>query len=461
MAAKRSVLLVVALLAASFAGGATSHWLLVVLATPPETPDPGPQPITTTQLVLVDDEGNKRAELLCQEGDGSPPSLVMYYDGEDTNEHAEITLGSTSSGYGLSISQRYHDAEREAARAAAGHTSISPDEVSTAMHIGIDGFLPAVQMESSGPIIELSHGQLARASGTARLKLGLDAEGDYGLTISDAKAQQLVRLGTSELDPELRLHDPHSDRTIQASVNRAKALLQFSGPGDAGAYLQLSDHATYFGLLGSDSRPDTYKPSLKLYSGPSWGGPAISLDGGDKRRGALTLDGLCVTSDTGTARLGIDQFGAMIELTDNEEKDTAKLGMYQFGAVIELADNGETVWPGSAAEDQRKIHEARRKTHEKLQRKDTLETQDVSLEDVFLYLAEVYDLTIQPEWPVLKASGVTPDTAVNVRVINVLLKDLFRAVLDDVEDDEPLGYFINDDGVIVITTQSEIDERTQ
>ena len=429
MAAKRSVLLVVALLAASFAGGAASHWLLVVRADRPEAPNAGPQPITTTNLVLVDETGNKRAELKCEDEDGSPAALVMYYDNEETSEHAEIALGASLNGYGLSVKQYNYAPQEEAARVAAGDTSLRLGNMNTTVHIGIDDFLPAVQMGSCKAVPNPSIDEMMTPYGTARLNLGLDAGGDYGLTISNAEDQQLVSLGTSEGDPELRLHDPDSDKTIHASVNRAQALLHFSEPGDAGAYLLLDDHATFLGLFG-DRRSGGYRRSLKLCSGPSFGGPAISLDGGDSRHSTLALDGLLVTSDMDMARLGIDQFGALIKLTDN----------------------GKTVWSESAGE-------ARRRTHEQfLRHRITFVAQDNSLEDIFLYIAEVWDLTIQPEWPALKASGVTPDTAVNVDLKSALLKDVLRAVLDDVAGDEPLGYFIDDDGVIVITTQSNIEQ---
>ena len=36
---------------------------------------------------------------------------------------------------------------------------------------------------------------------------------------------------------------------------------------------------------------------------------------------------------------------------------------------------------------------------------------------------------------------------------------MLLAILDEVAGDEPLGYYVDDDGVVVITTQGDIDEQ--
>lgn len=110
------------------------------------------------------------------------------------------------------------------------------------------------------------------------------------------------------------------------------------------------------------------------------------------------------------------------------------------------------------AYDRSRDSEANRRIYQQLQDRQTFEFDGIALEDVIQYIAEVAGVNIHVKWEMLNAAGVSEDSEVNIRLLEVTIDKALRIILQDVEGVNPLGFFV-DDGVITISTQSDLNQN--
>ena len=86
--------------------------------------------------------------------------------------------------------------------------------------------------------------------------------------------------------------------------------------------------------------------------------------------------------------------------------------------------------------------------------------EETSFESVVEFLAEQNDLNIHVNWNALEIAGIDRKTGVSIKAKNVKLETALKLILDGVGGgNAPLGYMIRD-GVVVITTQEDLDTHT-
>ncbi|MCK4601180.1 MAG: hypothetical protein KAU28_01855, partial [Phycisphaerae bacterium] len=110
--------------------------------------------------------------------------------------------------------------------------------------------------------------------------------------------------------------------------------------------------------------------------------------------------------------------------------------------------------------DQSRESEANRRVYQQLQAKQTFELDGITLEDVLQYIANVAGVNIHVKWNTLNAAGVDRNSEVNIRLIDVPVEKALRVILEDVAGVNPLGFYV-DEGVITISTQSDLDQNMQ
>jgi general secretion pathway protein D len=80
-------------------------------------------------------------------------------------------------------------------------------------------------------------------------------------------------------------------------------------------------------------------------------------------------------------------------------------------------------------------------------------------ENAIEYLREYADLNIHVNWDALELEGILRSKEVNLRLNNVTTEKALKVILDDVGGVVPLSYVI-DDGVVTISTRTDLSKRT-
>ena len=83
---------------------------------------------------------------------------------------------------------------------------------------------------------------------------------------------------------------------------------------------------------------------------------------------------------------------------------------------------------------------------------------NVTLKDAIDFLRDVSGSNIHVNWKAIEAAGITPDTAINVKLRQVSLRKVLTLLLSEASGGVGLTFYI-DDGVIEITT-TEIADNT-
>jgi len=83
---------------------------------------------------------------------------------------------------------------------------------------------------------------------------------------------------------------------------------------------------------------------------------------------------------------------------------------------------------------------------------------NVTLKDAIDFLRDVSGSNIHVNWKAIEAAGITPDTAINIKLRQVLLQKVLGLLLSEASGGTELAFYI-DDGVIEITTK-EIADNT-
>src|SRR6266850_210709 len=83
---------------------------------------------------------------------------------------------------------------------------------------------------------------------------------------------------------------------------------------------------------------------------------------------------------------------------------------------------------------------------------------NVTLKDAIDFLRDVSGSNIHVNWKAIEAAGITPDTAINIKLRQVLLQKVLGLLLSEASGGAGLTFYI-DDGVIEITTR-EIADNT-
>ena len=83
---------------------------------------------------------------------------------------------------------------------------------------------------------------------------------------------------------------------------------------------------------------------------------------------------------------------------------------------------------------------------------------NVTLKDAIDFLRDVSGSNIHVNWKAIEAAGITPDTAINIKLRQVLLQKVLGLLLSEASGGAGLTFYI-DDGVIEITTK-EIADNT-
>jgi hypothetical protein len=83
---------------------------------------------------------------------------------------------------------------------------------------------------------------------------------------------------------------------------------------------------------------------------------------------------------------------------------------------------------------------------------------DVWLDEAFAYIRRHSNLSIAVNWRGLRNQGLRPSTAVNLQVRNVTGREALQALLTvlDHEDEDPLGYVVLDNDVILILSNDDL-----
>ena len=84
--------------------------------------------------------------------------------------------------------------------------------------------------------------------------------------------------------------------------------------------------------------------------------------------------------------------------------------------------------------------------------------QNVSLRDSIDFLRDVSGVNIHVNWRAIEATGITPDTPVNVKLREVPLRKVLNLILSEASGGVGLAYYL-DDGVIEITTREISDNQ--
>ncbi len=92
-------------------------------------------------------------------------------------------------------------------------------------------------------------------------------------------------------------------------------------------------------------------------------------------------------------------------------------------------------------------------------RQAKIEFSGVPLEQVVQFLRDASKLSIHVRWQALEQAGVSRDTPVNVKLVDVTLAKALQTVLDDVAAATPLGYLI-EEGVVVVSTRDDLSRQT-
>jgi hypothetical protein len=83
---------------------------------------------------------------------------------------------------------------------------------------------------------------------------------------------------------------------------------------------------------------------------------------------------------------------------------------------------------------------------------------NVPFKDAIDFLRDVSGSNIHVNWKAIEAAGITPDTAINIKLRQVLLQKVLGLLLSEASGGMELAFYI-DDGVIEITTR-EIADNT-
>ena len=108
--------------------------------------------------------------------------------------------------------------------------------------------------------------------------------------------------------------------------------------------------------------------------------------------------------------------------------------------------------------DQSRESEVNRRVYQQLQERQTFDFEDIDLEIVIQYIRTNSGVNIHVKWDALNAAGIATDTEVTVQLIDVTVEKALRVILEDVAGVNPLGFYV-DEGVITISTQSDLDRN--
>ena len=108
--------------------------------------------------------------------------------------------------------------------------------------------------------------------------------------------------------------------------------------------------------------------------------------------------------------------------------------------------------------DQSRESEPNRRVYQQLQERQTFDFVDIDLEVVIQYIRTNSGINIHVKWDALNAAGISTDTEVTVKLIDVTVEKALRVILEDVAGVNPLGFYV-DEGVITISTQSDLDRN--
>ena len=223
MVTRRNTLLIVGILAASFAGGAVSHWLLSPSPAIAQAADEeqAPQTVTAERFQLVDSEGTVRALLHV---DDSGSGLVLH----DTTGKARTAIGVNASGApGVYIFDA--DGRPRAAMADGGGVfgvfiSNAEGRLRTALAdsgTGAGVIVYDANVETRGALLYLDEFDsatvtLKSAAGVSQAVLH-GAENSPELGLYDAEGNMRVRLRQSAAaGPDVTLLDADGNETWQA-----------------------------------------------------------------------------------------------------------------------------------------------------------------------------------------------------------------------------------------------------
>jgi len=81
---------------------------------------------------------------------------------------------------------------------------------------------------------------------------------------------------------------------------------------------------------------------------------------------------------------------------------------------------------------------------------------NVTLKDAIDFLRDVSGSNIHVNWKAIEAAGITQDTAINIKLRQVLLQKVLGLLLSEASGGQGLAFYI-DDGVIEITTREIAD----
>ncbi len=157
------------------------------------------------------------------------------------------------------------------------------------------------------------------------------------------------------------------------------------------------------------------------------------------------------------------------DLTRKMYQETARVQIENLGAAIpwHYYIQYPQDWPELSrrrlredlAFDRSRDSEANRRVYQQLQDRQIFEFDGIALEDVIQYIAEVAGVDIHVKWEMLNAAGVSESSEVDIRLLQgVTVEKALRIILEDVAGVNPLGFFV-DDGVITISTQSDLNQN--
>ncbi len=270
-----------------------------------------------------------------------------------------------------------------------------------------------------------------------------------------------------------------------AAVDKFIPVIRKKGPGDeyvpaflsTKVYVDLSDESSFDAEFRKLVRVLKGQPPVER-PGLGQNGTATVVDATKNDTSDVEAPVHATLSAEGVALLlkVAPTTGKMLDPSDSITGDTDMREMSKVkGALDELEEHNLMAWVSgslyrvtqegfmladqllAAGSSLRGEDEDSRRVHQQLQDKQSFDLDGIALEVVIQYISKAAGVNIHTKWASLNAAGVSRDTEVSIRLVGVSVEKALQVILEDVSGVDPLGFYV-DDGVITISTRSDLDQ---